>query len=109
MHFLPKKFSPKRPLRHRITSVAVDSIWIRVQFEDGRTVELPCSLYPRLLNATEEERNRWRLIGSGAGIHWPNLDEDISAENILERKPSLEGDGSFRRWLAQRAVPKRTA
>ena len=79
------------------------------RFVDGRIVDLPLTLYPRLMHGTTAELNHWQFIGPGTGIHWPDLDEDISAANILEEKPSLEGEGSFRRWLAQRAVREQTA
>jgi hypothetical protein len=61
-----------------------------VDLADGRTVSVPIGWYPRLLYGTVEERNNWRLIGQGEGIHWPDLDEDISVENLLLGKPSAE-------------------
>ena len=60
-----------------------------------------------LENGTAEERNRWRLIGLGSGIHWPDLDEDLSAQNLLEGKPSLEGERSFQSWLNKRSAAKK--
>ncbi len=59
-----------------------------VDLTDGRTVSVPLAWYPRLLHGTPEERNNWRLIGKGEGVHWPDLDEDISVENIVFGKPS---------------------
>jgi hypothetical protein len=50
---------------------------------DGRTVSVPLLWYPRLANATADERRNWRLIGRGEGIHWPDLDEDISVAGLL--------------------------
>jgi len=73
-----------------------------VDLTDGRTVSVPLAWYPRLLHATPEERNNWRLIGQGEGIHWPDLDEDISVENIVLGKPSGESQRSFKRWLKRR-------
>jgi len=55
------------------------------------------------LHGRPEERNNWRLIGQGEGIHWPDLDEDISAENILFGQPSGESQQSLRRWLQTRS------
>ena len=55
-----------------------------VQLDDGRAVSIPLSWYPRLLHGSREERNRWRLIGRGVGIHWPDLDEDLSFRGIME-------------------------
>jgi len=73
-----------------------------VDFTDGRTASVPLTWYPRLLHASPEERVNWRLIGNGEGIHWPDLDEDISIENILLWQPSQESQASFKRWLQAR-------
>ena len=74
-----------------------------VDLSDGRTVSVPLAWFPRLLHGTPEERNRWRLIGDGEGIHWPELDEDISVENLILGKPSGESQKSFKKWLDARA------
>lgn len=60
--------------------------------------------YPRLSHASSPERKRWRRAGRGAGIHWEDLDEDISVENLLAGKPSDESQASFSKWLARRVV-----
>ena len=74
-----------------------------VEIDDGRTVIVPLLWYPRLLNAaTTEQRLNWRLIGKGEGIHWPDLDEDISLENILNGKKSGENPESLKKWLKSR-------
>ena len=73
---------------------------------DGRTVSVPLAWFPRLLHGTPKERNRWRLIGDGEGIHWPDLDEDISVENLILGKPSGESQKSFKKWLEARAKSK---
>ena len=75
-----------------------------VDLNDGRTISVPLAWYPRLLHATPEERNNWRFIGDKEGIHWPDLDEDISVENLLSGKPSGESQSSFKRWLEKRAT-----
>ena len=67
-----------------------------------RTISVALHLYPRLLHATEEEGGNWRLLGQGMGIHWPDLDEDISVEGILLGKPSGESQASFKKWLSSR-------
>ena len=63
--------------------VSVTEDALHVVLADGREVSAPLAWFPRLANATEQERNRWRLIGSGFGIHWPDVDEDISVERLL--------------------------
>jgi len=79
---------------------------LTVDLDDGRTISVPLAWYPRLLNATTSERNNWRLIGRGEGVHWPDLDEDISVENLLNAKSSGESQSSFKRWLQQRTESK---
>lgn len=76
---------------------------IAVDLSDGRTISVPLGWYPRLIYANETERNNWRLIGKGHGIHWEDLDEDISIENLLAGKPSGEGQDSFKKWLQLRS------
>ena len=75
---------------------------LRVELVDGRTLAVPLAWYPRLAYASPAERDNWRLIGSGEGIHWPALDEDISMQNLLAGKPSGESQASFARWLESR-------
>ena len=75
---------------------------LMVDLVDGRTILAPIVWYPRLLHGKSEERNNWRWIGRGEGIHWPDLDEDISVENLLAGKPSGESHRSFKRWLEKR-------
>ena len=73
-----------------------------VELNDGRTIAVPLVWYPRLLHSTQEERAKWRLIGDGQGIHWPDLDEDISVEHLLAGIPSGESQRSLQKWLASR-------
>ena len=75
---------------------------ISVVLADGRTVTAPLVWYPRLVHATPEERADWRLVGGGSGIHWPELDEDLSVEGLLAGRPSGERRESLQRWLAGR-------
>lgn len=77
---------------------------LSVDLSDGRTISVPVAWFPRLSHGTSEERDNWRLIGDGRGIHWPDLDEDISVDNLLAGKPSGESQTSFKRWLDQRAI-----
>jgi hypothetical protein len=73
-----------------------------VELSDGRTISAPLAWFPRLLQGTAKERNHWRFIGRGEGIHWPDLDEDISIEGLVLGRPSGESQSSFNRWLEQR-------
>ena len=75
---------------------------VTVDLSDGRTLVLPIEWYPRLLNATSEERCDWRFVGGGEGIHWPRLDEDISVESLIAGRPSGESQRSLERWLTAR-------
>jgi hypothetical protein len=54
-----------------------------VRLADGRQVSVPLAWFPRLLHATAEQRRSWRLIGNGVGVHWPQIDEDISVATVL--------------------------
>ena len=83
--------------------VTVSEDTLRVDLSDGRSISAPLAWYPRLLRATPAERKRWRLIGRGLGIHWRDLDEDISVEGLLAGKPSGESQASFGKWLAKRS------
>jgi len=75
---------------------------LMVDLADGRTVTVPLSWYPRLAHGTLAERANWRLIGRGEGIHWPDLDEDVSVAGLLAGHRSGETSSSLRRWLASR-------
>jgi hypothetical protein len=82
--------------------VVVTGDALTIELSDGRTVAVPLAWYPRLAHGTPQERNHWRLIGKGHGIHWVDLDEDISVENLLSGRPSGESQASFQRWLQRR-------
>lgn len=82
--------------------VVVTDDTLTVELSDGRTIAVPLTWYPRLLHATPEEWSHWRLIGRGQGIHWENLDEDISVEGILAGRHSGESQASLKRWLEER-------
>jgi hypothetical protein len=79
-----------------------------VDLSDGRTISVPLMWYPRLIHGSGKERNNWRLIAGGEGVHWPELDEDLSVESIVVGRPSQESQVSLKRWLENRdASPKR--
>lgn len=86
-----------------------DAMWVSVtedtltaDLSDVRTIAVSLAWYPRLLHATAEERGQWRLIGCAQGIHWEDLDEDISVENLLVGRHSGESHASLKRWLEAR-------
>jgi hypothetical protein len=85
-----------------VESASVSEEALTVELSDGRTLAVPVGWYPRLLHATPAERSHWRLIGRGEGIHWPDLDEDVSVEGLLLGRPSGESQRSFQRWLQAR-------
>lgn len=82
--------------------VAVADGMLTVQLNDGRVISVPIEWYPRLSHGTDTERANWRLIGRGDGIHWPDLDEDISIEGLLAGRRSGETERSIRNWLEAR-------
>lgn len=84
------------------TNVGVTDDTLTVDLSDGRTISVPLAWYPRLAHGTPEERGTWRLIGRGEGIHWPQLDEDISVEGLIAGRPSGESQASLARWIETR-------
>ena len=84
----------------RNVKVTEDSL--SVDLSDGRSICVHLAWYPRLQHGTAAERAKWRLIGKGTGIHWPDLDEDVSVEGLLTGKPSGESQASFAKWLQRR-------
>ncbi|HEY7219562.1 MAG TPA: DUF2442 domain-containing protein [Candidatus Binatia bacterium] len=85
-----------------VESVFVTDDTLTVNLSDGRTLAVPLAWFPRLLHASQKERNNWRLIGKGQGIHWEDIDEDVSVEGLLAGRPSGESQVSFRKWLERR-------
>ncbi len=86
-----------------VRKVEVGDDALTMELSDGRSIVAPLAWYPRLLDATPEERRNWRLIGNGQGIHWEELDEDISVEGLLAGRRSGESQASFKRWRESRA------
>lgn len=73
-----------------------------VDLQDGRSLAVPLAWYPRLVHASEAERQNWQLLGDGYAIEWPDLDEHIGVEGLLAGRRSGESDASLRRWVASR-------
>lgn len=89
--------------RAREVSIGPHSFSIRLS--DGRAIEVPLEWYPRLAYATERERQNWRLVAGGAGVHWDELDEDIQVAGLLEGRRSRESEASLQKWLRERRHP----
>ncbi|MBX7252956.1 MAG: DUF2442 domain-containing protein [Candidatus Promineofilum sp.] len=83
-------------------NVAVTDDTLTLDLADGRAISLPVAWYPRLLYATPNERAHWEWSGDREGIHWPDLDEDISVEGIIAGRRSGESQRSLQRWLEAR-------
>lgn len=82
-------------------NVTVTEHSLSVELTDGRVISVPLAWFPRLVHATPE-RNNWRPIGKGEGIHWQDIDEDISIEGLLAGKASGESQTSLKKWLSTR-------
>jgi hypothetical protein len=68
--------------------VQIDEDFLTVDLMDGRRISVPLAWYPRLLNATPEQRNSWQVSAAGYGLHWPSIDEDLSTEGLLRGAPA---------------------
>jgi hypothetical protein len=84
-------------------SLAFSDDAMTVHLDDGRSLSIPLAWYPRLLHGTGVQRAHYELIGRGEGIHWPDLDEDISVEGLLAGRRSAETDASLAKWLSTRS------
>lgn len=83
----------------RIKSVGFPGNALKVEFSDGRSIELPLNLFAKLRDASAEHRGEWRLIGKGLGVHWEFVDEDISLENLLLAHSRIKGETYVRGGL----------
>lgn len=72
----------------RVEAVYFTRDSIVVDLVDGRTISAPLAWYPRLLKATAKQKSHWELCGGGFGIHWPDIDEDLSTEGLLRGAPA---------------------
>ena len=75
----------------RVRNVRFSEDSIHVELEDGRVISAPLAFYPRLLSASPEQLENWRISAAGFGIHWPDLDEDLSTEGLLQGAPAPRG------------------
>jgi hypothetical protein len=89
-------------LTRTVSKILFTKDTMAVDLSDGRTISVPIAWFPRLLHATQGERESWRLIGNGHGIHWDEIDEDINVEGLLAGRPSGESQKSFKKWLEKR-------
>ncbi|MDA8426690.1 MAG: DUF2442 domain-containing protein [Treponema sp.] len=95
-------------LAHDLSSLAAVGVEVTEEsviadLSDGRTIAVPLEWYPRLIAASREERNNWRLIGDGEGIRWPDVDEDISIAHLIAGNKSTESQSSLQKWLSTRS------
>lgn len=74
----------------RVTDARIEDDTLVVELADGRTISAPLAWFPRLLDATPKQRANWKIAGGGFGLHWPDIDEDISTEGLLRGAPSPE-------------------
>ena len=88
----------------RAQHVKVTADTLTVDLTDGRTISVPLAWFPRLLHGSVSERNNWRLIAHGEGIHWTDLDEDISVDGLIIGQQSRESQSSFEKWLQTRGA-----
>jgi hypothetical protein len=72
----------------RVADVSFTEDALCVSLRDGRKISVPLTWYPKFLHATPEQRNNWKAAGGGYGIHWPDIDEDLSAEGLLRGAPA---------------------
>ena len=74
----------------RVANVTFTVDSLSVSRKDGKTITVPLAWYPKLLHASKEQRNNWKVGGTGYGIYWPDLDEDLSTEGLLRCAPAPE-------------------
>src|SRR6201993_4573756 len=74
----------------RVSEVQITDDTLTVSLMDGRTISVPLAWYPRLLNATRRQQLNWEIAGGGYGIHWPDIDEDLSTEGLLRGAPAAK-------------------
>ncbi len=78
------------PIDDRVAGVSFDGDSLSVRLKDGRTISVPLTWYPRLFQAIAEQRRNWKIAGGGYGIHWLDIDEDLSTEGLLRGAPASQ-------------------
>ncbi|HBT90059.1 DUF2442 domain-containing protein [Desulfobacter sp.] len=84
--------------------IIVTSELLNIDLSDGRSISVPLAWFPRLVYANQKERDNWRIIGRGEGIHWEDIDEDISVEGLIAGKASGESNLSLKKWMSKRSA-----
>jgi hypothetical protein len=79
----------------RIKSVDFNNDMIVVYIMDGRIISVPLIYYPRLFNASNDQRKNWKISGGGYGIHWPDIDKDLSSEGLLRGAPAPVAEHAY--------------
>src|SRR6202790_2697806 len=92
----------------RVRGVRCTEDTLAVDLLDGRTIIVPLTWYPRLLDATKEQRSHWKVSGGGYGIHWPDIDEDLSTEGLLRGAPAPRSTKAKVRSNASRPTKRAT-
>ena len=87
----------------RVSQVKISDKALTVTLKDGRVISVPLTWYPKLLHASPSQRKNWRIAGGGYGIHWPEIDEDLSTEGLLRGAPAPMENSTLQR---QRFPPK---
>ncbi len=90
----------------RVAEVTFTDDSLSVRLMDGRAISVPLAWYPRLLKASPKQRQNWRIAGAGYGIHWPDLDEDLSTEGLLRGAPAPADTPAKSRATAKSKRPK---
>jgi hypothetical protein len=91
----------------RVSQVKVSEKALAVTLKDGRTIAIPLTWYPKLLKASPKQRKNWRIAGGGYGIHWLEIDEDLSTEGLVRGAPAPRGDGMQMRPLPSKVKGSR--
>lgn len=93
---------PDTQLKKKAIKAAFVGEVLTIELEDGQTLMVPTSLFPRLRFATQAERKNFQWLGKGTGMHWPDLDEDISIDALLQGQGSMESAESVLAWVMSR-------